>query len=228
MRIVTRTEAGLAVPRKAIPPGPSTRRRLFLHHSVTPLSSDPLDDWRKVQAAAFGRGFADISYTWGIHLPSRCVLAGRSPHVVGAHTEGFNDTAHAIVLIGNYENDSPMNLDVIGELRAELVRAGWLTSDHIFQPHRTVQQTACPGSKIVARWADITTNQGDDMTPDQAQKLEEVHAMLSALLTPGRLNLGDVVNKTLEGVGGPGKHNLGDLYNLIDARIAKAVEQLKD
>lgn len=227
MRIVTRTEAGLAAPRKAIPPGPSTRKRLFLHHSVTPLSSDPLADWRTVQAAAFGRGFADISYTWGIHLPSRCVLAGRSPHVVGAHTEGFNETAHAVVLIGNYENDSPMNLDVIGELRAELVRAGWLTPDHTFDPHRAVQQTACPGSKIVARWADITTTKGDDMAGEADRvimALNEVEQRLSQKIVDSEHRQNEALKAAIAAAEASG----GDPAAVAKAFADTLAERLKD
>lgn len=55
-----------------------------------------------------------------------------------------------------------------------------------------------------------------DLTAEQAQMLKEVHAMLKNLLTPGNLNLGDVVNITASRIAdGPERPNLGDVINEI-------------
>ena len=163
MRIVSRVEAGLAAPKRAIAAARASRRELFLHHSVTTITGDPFADWRAVQAAAFARGYADISYPWGVH-PCGTILEGRSPFVEGAHTEGHNRTGHAIVLIGNYHAPEPRpkpikptgeQIEAVRWLRTHLVAEQLLTADHTFQPHRAVKKTACPGSHALARWIDI-------------------------------------------------------------------------
>lgn len=148
-RIISRTEAGLARPRKALAQAPKLRGDLFVHHTVTPDRADPFASWRLVQQAAFGRGFTDISYTYGIEQDAT-ILEGRSPAAVGAHTEGYNSTAHAIVFIGNYETDrlTDAQIDAFRWLRLQLVARGELTPGHRVRPHRAVKATACPGRNI--------------------------------------------------------------------------------
>lgn len=155
-RIVSRAEAGLAAPRKKLAAAKTLRAELFLHHSVTPPTpDDPLGAWRKVQDAAFGRGFDDISYTFGVHLATGTILEGRSPSAVGAHTESYNATAHAIVLIGNLDAPDPPTMqavDAVRWLRTQMVARQLLTSGHRFRPHRAVKATACPGRYTMAIW----------------------------------------------------------------------------
>lgn len=173
MRIVSRVEAGLAAPRKAISPARASRGELFLHHSVTTTSSDPLADWRTVQKAAFGRGFADISYTFGVHA-NGTILEGRSPFVEGAHTEGHNRSGHAIVLIGNYHaaqktppplKPTDAQVEAVRWLRCHMTGIQLLTPDHTFRPHQAVKQTACPGSSAVARWDDFARPTSREVRP---------------------------------------------------------------
>lgn len=159
-RIVSRAEAGVEPPRRPLVAARARRAELFLHHSVTPpVPDDPHEAWRKVQDAAFGRGFDDISYTFGVHLATGTILEGRSPSTVGAHTEGYNPTAHAIVLIGNLDDpDRPtmQAVDAVRWLRSQMVARDLLTSAHRFRPHRAVKATACPGRYTVAIWPEWT------------------------------------------------------------------------
>lgn len=154
-RVLSRAECALA-PARRLTNAPTKRAALFLHHTVTATTTDPCADWRVVQRVAFGRGFADISYTFGVH-PSGAVMEGRSPSAVGAHTEKHNSTAHAIVLIGNYDEAEPppAMLGAVRWLRAEMVRRGLLTADHSFRPHSAVKATACPGARVRARFAEF-------------------------------------------------------------------------
>ncbi len=67
---------------------------VFIHHTVTQHTADPLFDTRNVQNVAFGRGFSDISYTLLVH-PDGTILEGRiydGKPAVGAHTKGYNST----------------------------------------------------------------------------------------------------------------------------------------
>lgn len=171
MQTKTRAEAGLQPPKKSISPAPKLRSKLFLHHTVTSTGLDWGLDWRKVQRVAFERGMADVSYTFGVHW-SGVRLEGRSPAVEGAHTKNFNRTAHAIVLIGNYETSEPTAemIQAVRELRYEMVQGGLLTSDHTFGYHRQVSATACPGVKAYSRFSDFSrlwTPPSTEPTPDQ-------------------------------------------------------------
>ena len=182
MQIITRLDAGLAAPRKLIPSAPRQRSRLFLHHSVTATSADPLPDWRGVQKAGFDRGFADISYTWGVHATG-VALEGRNASVEGAHTEGFNKTAHAIVLVGNYHITKPPDLMVatVREFRALLVAQGFLTANHVFSMHRDVKATACPGRYVAADWP---AYQKPWLAPTPGRSPVAVHQYLASLVAP--------------------------------------------
>lgn len=157
MDVKSRAITGLKDPTKRLTAAPRLRKLLYLHHTVTPTSLDWALDWRKVQRVAFDRGYADISYTFGVHW-SGVAMEGRAPNVLGAHTEGYNSTAHAIVLIGNYEVSEPTveMINAVRELRAHMVATGLLTDDHVFRYHRMTSSTACPGAKVRNRWSDFT------------------------------------------------------------------------
>lgn len=129
---------------------PVLRAEAFTHHTVIDPTGDPLADWRAVQRAAFGRGFDDISYTYGVHPDGTC-LEGRLPKYVGAHTSGYNRTAHAIVFLGNYENRqlTEQQIEAYRWLRTvHLPAAEVLTPGHRMRPHRSVVATACPGRNV--------------------------------------------------------------------------------
>lgn len=157
MRIIPRSEWGAAPPKSrttfSLPVG-----RFFVHHSVTEPTGDAAADVRALQRIAFGRGFADISYSFVVH-PNGQLFEGRGWGVVGAHTEGYNSSAHAVVLIGNYENMQPTTpqLDAIRWLIAEGRRLNKHSSGVLIQPHRAVGSTACPGRNTVAKMDYIKT-----------------------------------------------------------------------
>jgi hypothetical protein len=147
MNIITRAEAGLAPPKVK-----NTKMKLpvgevWIHHTVTPVTGDPLADWRLVQKVAFNRGFNDISYSYGIHPQGR-ILEGRGD-AVGAHTKGHNEVSYGVVLIGNYENQEPTDamIDAVQWLMQWFKDNGKVRPSKTYPTggHRDVHQTACPG-----------------------------------------------------------------------------------
>lgn len=154
-RIVTRADAGLreteAIAHLDLLHEPVPE--IWVHHSVTTVSPDPLADWREVQAVAFGRGFTDVSYSFGVHpgLPE-AVLEGRGLRV-GAHTLDHNSRSFGIVLVGNYEvSDLPDSMvDSVRWITWHLKDQGHLVPGAEIGPHRSVYATACPGQHAMAR-----------------------------------------------------------------------------
>lgn len=130
--------------------------RMFIHHTVTPVTGDDAKDVRTVQSVAFGRGFSDISYTFLVP-PSGDVYEGRGWGKVGAHTAGFNSSSYAISFIGNYENMDLNDKQVQAAqwIIAEGKRLGFLNKSVKVFGHRDVKATACPGRKAYARLGDI-------------------------------------------------------------------------
>jgi hypothetical protein len=135
-------------PRMTLPVG-----EVWLHHSVTPLTGDPLADMRTIERVGIER-FGIFSYSWAYHRPSRSFLEGAGD-TVGAHTGGRNSTSLGLVLIGNYEE---LELDDVGVAD---VREGiaWLIAGNRLRPgiayptggHRDLKQTACPGTNAYRR-----------------------------------------------------------------------------
>lgn len=149
MPIRTRKEWGAQPPKQALPRAPRRRATVFLHHSVTHGTGD--EAMRTLQRVAFERGFSDVSYTRAVDA-NGVRYRGRRPGVEGAHTRGYNDTAHAICAIGNYDATEPSDKLLRGIAR-EIVAmriGGALTRDCAIRVHRDVSSTACPGRHLVA------------------------------------------------------------------------------
>lgn len=152
MRIHSRAEWGAKPPKSRL-----TKMRLpvgevWLHHSVTPVTDDPYRDARFIQQVAFGRGFADISYSYLFH-PNGTVLEGRGLYV-GAHTAGRNSISLGFCLIGNYDTTVP----TAGQIDGVRWCAHHLIEQKALRPgtyptggHRNLQSTACPGAHAFQR-----------------------------------------------------------------------------
>lgn len=147
---------------------------LFVHHTVTLTGNDIAANFARVQTAAFGRGFADVSYgeLIGPDLDGQVAVAeGRGVQWVGAHTVAqrddgtevdLNPVGIGIAFVGNYHPPAGPALDLTdGQVaaflwrRRVLVEAGWLTADHTVTPHRNLYATACCGDNVVARFAEL-------------------------------------------------------------------------
>jgi hypothetical protein len=121
---------------------------LFAHHSVsgspTTIEGEKAE-MRNLERIARSRGFADFSYSYAI-APSGRIYEGRGRGIVGAHTVGYNSTAHAAVAMGNYDSQEPSAamIESFKWLR------GYLNASK-FRGHRDVNPTACPGRHLYGK-----------------------------------------------------------------------------
>ncbi|WP_372741510.1 N-acetylmuramoyl-L-alanine amidase [Neptunomonas sp.] len=138
--------------------------RLFLHHTVTPQWKGA-DAARNLQKIAWGRGFADISYSWLIDIIGN-QIEGRGWGRQGAHTKGYNSTSHAISLVGNFESDKPPTamLESLADLVSRHGRQN-LGPGKITHGHRDVSQTACPGQHAYSQISNVNRMAADISPP---------------------------------------------------------------
>ena len=156
-KIVTRAQWGAKPPngRATFTTAPNGA---FLHYTAaewdrTDNHADCPERVRRVQAFHQGpsRGWADIAYSW-LYCRHGVVFEGRGWGVQGAHTVGFNSTAHAFCFLGT---------DKAG--RDDLTDTGrhavsWLIGEAFrrypegrrVRGHGDVNPTACPGAEIRA------------------------------------------------------------------------------
>lgn len=196
MNIVSREEAGLKPPK-----GKPVKMKLpvgevWIHHTVTPVTADPLADWRLVQNVAFGRDFNDISYSYGIH-PNGTVLMGRGDYV-GAHTANRNSTSLGVVLIGNYETTAPTEemIRSVQELMAWLKETSRVKNSGVYPTggHRDVYATACPGKYAYAKLDQMRAPLNLAATPSAPEGVPVANAPFACILVHpdgGYLEIGE-------------------------------------
>jgi hypothetical protein len=212
MAVITRDDWGAGPQKADTIPLPVTR--LWLHHTVTPQWTG-VEAARRLQKIALDRGFLDISYSWLVDVAGN-EIEGRGWGRAGAHTVGFNNTSHAISLIGNFDVDRPPDAMLRGA--ANLVRKhARVGPDRITGGHRDAEgaSTACPGRHAYA--AIDTINQlahaaphteSDDMRlNDEGPHIKILQRHLDRLLTR------DV---TVDGVYGPATADaVGDAHERL-------------
>lgn len=123
--------------------------RVWIHHSVTNVSTDPYADMRAIERVGLQR-FNQFPYSYCVHPRDGEILEGCGIRR-GAHTAGQNSTSFGICWIGNYEERVPkaQQFDATRWLIAELVRRGHLAAGAPIGGHRdTGFATLCPGSKL--------------------------------------------------------------------------------
>lgn len=140
MTVYTRSDWGAGPHRAGVIRLPVSR--YFLHHTVTPFWVG-VQAARNVQAIARSRGFVDISYSWLTDRQGN-EIEGRGWGRQGAHTVGYNSTAHALSLVGNLDSTPVPNGMVLGIVRLIRRHRGY-GPGRITHPHSAVSQTACPG-----------------------------------------------------------------------------------
>lgn len=125
-------------------------REVWLHHSVTKVTADPLADMRAIDAIGIQR-FGHVSYSWCFH-PDGTVLEGAGLRV-GAHTAGRNSTSFGFALIGDYtrRNITPAQADAVRAMIAQLIKTRSLRpGTYPTGGHRDLKATACPGDRAYA------------------------------------------------------------------------------
>lgn len=196
MRIYSRTEWGAQYGR-GFGPAPLPVKEVWLHHGAVAggglLSTFATDcaAVRLLEQIGQARFAGGISYTFAVTESGR-VFEGHGIDRKGAHTKGRNSVARAIVLVGNYEKADPTGpqLDSVAALLVWGQAQGWWLRPALNGGHRDAPgaSTACPGARAYARIPAINTaaalgrkpqtQQEDDLTPDEARMLREVHAEL--------------------------------------------------
>ena len=133
------------------PVGPPMRlpvKTVFLHHTVTRVTTRPLDDAAVVAREGIAR-FGRMSYSILVH-PAR-VIFGAQLEREGVHTLGHNPTSLAISLVGNYlEHEVPDSMVYDACNALHVLRSFGLTiARPLVLPHGAVRATACPGRHAV-------------------------------------------------------------------------------
>lgn len=121
---------------------------IVVHHSALPLSDGALE----IQAKHLStQRYADIAYHFVIDAAGE-IYAGRDLQVRGAHTGGHNTGTVGVVLLGNFEETIPFELQLISLkqlcrcLRNTYAGITHLAGHRDFQPEVTV----CPGENLEA------------------------------------------------------------------------------
>jgi hypothetical protein len=142
--IMRREDWGATAPQGPAMTTPS--RGLWLHHTVTSPTVDPVADMRVVQRIGVQR-FGRISYSWVYHQAASVFLEGAG-NTIGAHTGGQNSTTHGLAIIGDFTLDTLPHYsvrDLAEFVRFGAVRGWWqpvLLGGHRDAPGAA---TVCPG-----------------------------------------------------------------------------------
>ncbi len=141
-----------------------TVRRITVHHDAidTAATGAPaqiaarLDSIRRSHLA---RGWADIGYHYAIDAEGR-VWQGRPLSLQGAHVADQNQNNLGIVLLGNFERQtpSPKAVESLDRLIATEMRRFGVSLTEI-RTHREMAPTACPGRNL-QRAMDATRTRG--------------------------------------------------------------------
>ena len=163
--IVSRGEAGIPT-RSNWAPLAMPVSRVFVHHSVTKATTNPLYDAQVIDRIAVGRGDNGIAYSYLVH-PSGTVIEGRGRYK-GAHTAsdkppgspgklyGLNGVGVGICFIGNFEAGDRLTDAAVESFRllvASLQGQGIVAASPSIEPHREVFSSACPGRFVMERLA---------------------------------------------------------------------------
>lgn len=153
-----RDEWGAPAPKKALQSMQLPVSTVFLHHTVTPVSSDSKADVRKVTNYS---KYVDIPYTVVVH-PNGDIFTGRYLNGVpalGAHTGGHNSSSLGIALIGRYDQEispTPEAIESLAQVLNAFGERGFITKTFQFKAHQDAPYaTACCGKNLKAQIATI-------------------------------------------------------------------------
>ncbi|QOJ00492.1 MAG: N-acetylmuramoyl-L-alanine amidase [Phycisphaeraceae bacterium] len=130
--------------------------RITVHHSAIDSTSlrtsddvaRQLEGIRREHVNRKGKPFADIGYHYIID-PSGRVWEGRPLRLQGAHVENQNEGNLGIMVMGNFERQSPtpQTTAAIERFVALQMRRHSVRSSRVFT-HREIGKSTCPGSSL--------------------------------------------------------------------------------
>lgn len=128
--------------------------KVFLHHTVTSVSDDPIADFKKVTNYS---KYIDVPYTVMVH-PDGTIATGRYLNGVpalGAHTGGHNTTSLGVALLGRYDQDvqpTDAAIESIATVLNAFAQQGFITKSFQFKSHSDAPYaTACCGTNLKAQ-----------------------------------------------------------------------------
>lgn len=157
---------------------------VFIHHSVTPVTTSPIVDVKLVEGIGMQR-FGQISYSYLIHPHDGEIFEGAGLHR-GAHTQGRNSSSFGICWIGNYEERVPkvQQIEATRWLIAELISGGHLTPDPTIRGHRDVKSTACPGQKLYDLLSVVRSRWEEPVMADDSKRVPVNAPVVGMAATP--------------------------------------------
>lgn len=159
MAWLSRDEWGATPPEKQLNRMVLPVSTVYLHHTVTPVSSDPRADMRRMVNSVVPSKYVDCPYNVVVH-PDGTILTGRylgGLPALGAHTSGQNSVSLGIAVLGNYVDIPPTSQSVesVARVIEAFVKQGFVTATFTLRSHSEVKQTACCGTQLRAQIADI-------------------------------------------------------------------------
>lgn len=119
----------------------SSTKYIVLHHAAaSSCSAEQIDAWHK------NKGWAGIGYHFFINKKGE-TYEGRPLNVIGAHCIGYNNCSIGICFEGNFETETPTNLQILSgnNLIYYLKKIYPLTE---IKGHRDLYLTSCPGKNF--------------------------------------------------------------------------------
>lgn len=151
--VIPRSRWTSAAPRDWLADPMGSVRRITVHHdAIDPMPGTGTDDVARrldsIRRSHLGRGWADIGYHYAID-PAGRVWEGRPLRLQGAHVADQNPNNLGIVMLGNFERQTPtpqaieaLDRLIAGEMRKYRISIGEVRT------HREMAPTACPGRHL--------------------------------------------------------------------------------
>ena len=169
-------------------------RNIWSFHTARPLPSH--DGYPRVEPWSGARGWDDIGYHLGVHLPSRTVLSGRPLDRIGAHAPGANRTRIGLCVLGGNPDVDAADIgwlaDLIDRVRGQVGYPAVWTVDG----HRDHRQTTCPGANLYRALPALAAPQPapePDPTDPDGETVERILARLDGIDRTGRATLAAVI-----------------------------------
>lgn len=138
-------------------------RRITLHHEGWQpfTATSQIASAQRIETlrnSHTNRGWADIGYHYIVDRAGR-VWEGRPASYQGAHVGGNNENNLGVMLLGNFEEQSPSDVQV-ATMRdlVQLLRRRHNVPESAIHTHRELGATACPGRNLQPRITAMRNN----------------------------------------------------------------------